>query len=168
MTSRRNEDIIPQEEDTMGKTFSRRGSISAVMNLGNRSLAANVCHLQYLENLREHFPSIFLAKHLWVCCKLKQENADFLYRLHSNRPLWLHTYETMRSHIRCITHTHTHIKPGSPHRPCCMWPWRSKVEPTREFHGVATSGADLRESHRSGSRWGVEGDWEDHLRTVSG
>eukprot|EP00434_Breviolum_minutum_P032535 symbB.v1.2.028773.t1/scaffold3081.1/size64104/1 len=65
-------DIIPQEEDTMGKTFSRRGSISAVMNLGNR--------------------------------------------------------------------------------PCCMWPWRSKVEPTREFHGVATtSGADLRESHRSGS-----------------
>ena len=107
MTSRRNEDIIPQEEDTMGKTFSRRGSISAVMNLGNRSLAANVCHLQYLENLREHFPSIFLAKHLWVCCKLKQENADFLYRLHSNRPLWLHTYETMRSHIRCITHTHT-------------------------------------------------------------
>ena len=112
MTSRRNEDIIPQEEDTMGKTFSRRGSISAVMNLGNRSLAANVCRLQYLENQREHFSSSFLvslAKHLWLCCKLKQENADFLYHSsHSNRPLWLHTYETMRSHIRCITHTHTH------------------------------------------------------------
>lgn len=174
MTSRRNdiEDIIPQEEDTLGKTFSRRGSISAVMNLGNRSLAPNVCHPQYLENFREHFSSIFLvslAKHLWLCCKLKQENADFFvphitFQQTTLAPhLWNHEVRYP------LYHTHTHIKPGSRHRPCCMWPWRSKVEPTREFHGVATSGADLRESHRSGSRWGMEGDWvEDHLRTVRG
>lgn len=114
MTSRRNdiEDIIPQEEDTLGKTFSRRGSISAVMNLGNRSLAPNVCHPQYLENFREHFSSIFLvslAKHLWLCCKLKQENADFFvphitFQQTTLAPhLWNHEVRYPLYH----THTHT-------------------------------------------------------------
>lgn len=163
MTSRRNEDIIPQEEDAMGKTFSRRasisGGISAVMKLGNRSLAANVCHLQYLDSQREHF-SGQPCKTSLVCCKLKQENADFLWGFldlstAQHIPPDHCAYETTRTDIElhittcCISHTSNR----GHHRPCCMWPWRSKVEPTTEFHGVGTtSGADLRESHRSGSR----------------